>query len=203
MRQSNPCPRPNSNLHSNLHPRPRPSLPQPNRPLRNKQELARNCKPELPAVSTPIPACRICSPTTSTFAWPRISTGFRPIKRSSIVASWPTVPTISSNPIELLEPLIDQVTASGNTDHEKLLRQALAEDYLRLGDWAKAAEAYQALDMRLQAKLSPDEQDEIEMPLKMLPLAKDNPPMTAEPCDPFMLQVSRRSARPHRHSRLR
>ncbi len=92
--------------------------------------------------------------------------------------------------VDLLTPLIDQVAASGNTDHEKLLREALAEDYLRLGDWAKAAQAYQTLDTRLHAKLSPDEQDEIEMPLKMLPLAKDNPPTTVEPCDPFTLQVT-------------
>ena len=28
------------------------------------------------------------------------------------------------------------------------------------------------------------------MPLKMLPLAKDDPPMTVEPCEPFRLQVS-------------
>ncbi len=92
--------------------------------------------------------------------------------------------------VELLTPLIDPVAASGNTSHEKLLREALAEDYLRLGDWAKAAQAYQTLDTRLHAKLSPDEQDEIEMPLKMLPLAKDNPPTTVDPCDPFRLQVS-------------
>jgi hypothetical protein len=92
--------------------------------------------------------------------------------------------------VDLLAPLIDQVAASGNSAHEKLLREALAEDYLRLGDWAKAAQAYEALDARLHSNLSPDEQDEIEMPLKMLPLAKDNPPMTVEPCDPFKLQVS-------------
>ena len=92
--------------------------------------------------------------------------------------------------VDLLTPLIDQVAASGNSAHEKLLREALAEDYLRLGDWAKAAQAYQTLETRLHAKLSPDEQDEIEMPLKMLPLAKDNPPTTVEPCDPFTLQVS-------------
>jgi hypothetical protein len=92
--------------------------------------------------------------------------------------------------VDLLTPLIDQVAASGNTAHEKLLREALAEDYLRLGDWAKAAQAYQTLDTRLHMKLSSDEQDEIEMPLKMLPLAKDNPPTTVEPCDPFTLQVS-------------
>ena len=93
--------------------------------------------------------------------------------------------------IQLLEPLLDEVTASGNTGHEKLLRKALAEDYLRSGDWAKAAQAYQTLETRLQAKLSADEQDEIEMPLKLLPLAASNPPMTVEPCDPFEQQVSK------------
>jgi hypothetical protein len=93
--------------------------------------------------------------------------------------------------IQLLEPLIDKIAASGNTSQEKLLRKALAEDYLREGDWAKAATAYRTLDTRLQGKLTADEQDEIEMPLKMLPLAQANPPMTVEPCEPFVLQVSR------------
>lgn len=92
--------------------------------------------------------------------------------------------------VQLLEPLIDQVTASGDAAREKLLRMTLAEDYLRLGDWAKAGRAYQALDARLGAKLTSSEQDEIEMPLKMLPLAKDNPPITVDPCEPFRLQVS-------------
>ncbi len=92
--------------------------------------------------------------------------------------------------VRLLEPLVDQVTASGDTAREKLLRMTLAEDYLRLGDWAKAGRAYQALDARLGAKLTSGEQDEIEMPLKMLPLAKDNPPITVDPCEPFRLQVS-------------
>jgi hypothetical protein len=92
--------------------------------------------------------------------------------------------------VELLEPLVDKVTASGDTAHEKLLRTALAEDYLRMGDFSKAAIAYETLDTRLHAKLTPDEQDEIEMPLKMLPLAKDNPPATIDPCDPFTLQVT-------------
>ena len=91
--------------------------------------------------------------------------------------------------VQLLEPLVDQVTASGNTAQEKLLRKALAEDYLRLGEWAKAAQAYHALDDRLHAKLSSDEQDEIEMPLKLLPLAKDDPAITVDPCEPFRLQV--------------
>ncbi len=93
--------------------------------------------------------------------------------------------------IQLLEPLVDKVAASGDAAHEKLLRKALAEDYLRIGDLTKAAKAYQTLETRLQGKLSTDEQDEIEMPLKMLPLAQGNPPMTVDPCDPFELQVSR------------
>ena len=92
--------------------------------------------------------------------------------------------------ISILEPLLDAVAASGNFTHEKLLRQALSEDYLRQGNWAKAAASYQALDARLGARLTPDEQDEIEQPLKLLPLAKDNVPMTVEPCDPFTVQVS-------------
>src|SRR5208337_2933723 len=72
---------------------------------------------------------------------------------------------------------------------EKLVRKAVAEDYLRLGDWAKAAKAYQTLDSRLNAELTTDERDEIEMPLKLLPLDAANPPTTVEPCDPFQLQV--------------
>jgi len=93
--------------------------------------------------------------------------------------------------IELLSPLLDQVSASGDKTHEKLLRKALAEDYLRQGDWAKAAKAYAALETRLQGTLTSDEQDEIEMPVKMLPLAAANPPMTVEPCEPFALQVTK------------
>jgi hypothetical protein len=92
--------------------------------------------------------------------------------------------------IEILEPLIDQITASGDTAKEKLLRKTLAEDYLRLGDLGKAATAYAALESRLGAKLSEDEQDEIELPVKLLPLAKENPPMTVDPCDPFTTQVA-------------
>jgi Aspartyl protease len=92
--------------------------------------------------------------------------------------------------IELLEPLVNQVAASGDAAREWLIRKALAEDYLRQGDWAKAAMAYQTLDARLHAKLSPDELDEIEMPLKLLQLAKDNPPMNVEPCEPFPMRAS-------------
>jgi hypothetical protein len=91
---------------------------------------------------------------------------------------------------KLLEPLVDKVTASGDTVREKLVRMTLAEDYLRLGDWTKAAQAYQTLDDRLHANLSSSELDEIEMPLKMLPLVAANPPITVDPCEPFRLQVS-------------
>jgi hypothetical protein len=97
----------------------------------------------------------------------------------------------SRRSIELLEPLIDKVAASGDATHEKLLRKALAEDYLREGDMAKAASAYVALEARVGSRLSADEQDEIEMPLKMLPLAAPIPPMTVDPCAPFVMQVSR------------
>ena len=92
--------------------------------------------------------------------------------------------------IQLLAPLVKRVTASGNAAQEKLLREALAEDYLREGDWAEAAKAYAALESRLHAALSPEEQDEIEMPLKLLPLAANNPPTTVDPCDPFEVQAS-------------
>jgi hypothetical protein len=92
--------------------------------------------------------------------------------------------------IKLLEPLVDPVSKGGNIAHEKELRTALAEDYLRLGEWNKAATAYQSLESNLKDKLTADEQDAIEMPLKLLPLVKSNPPTTIEPCDPFKLQVS-------------
>jgi hypothetical protein len=93
--------------------------------------------------------------------------------------------------IQLLEPLIDQVAASGNTIREKILRKTLAEDYLRSGNLASAAKAYQSLEIRLKDHLSPDELDEIELPLKLLPLAASNPPMTVEPYDLFHLQVGK------------
>ncbi len=93
--------------------------------------------------------------------------------------------------IQLLEPLVDKVAAGGNTAQEKILRKALAEDYLRTGDMAKAARAYETLESRMQSHLSPEEQDEIELPLKLAPLAAANPPMTVEPYEPFLLQISR------------
>ncbi len=97
----------------------------------------------------------------------------------------------SKKSIELLEPLVEKVAAGGDLAHEKLLRKALAEDYLREGDLAKAAHAYQLFEERMGATLSGDERDEIEMPVKMLPLAAANPAMTVDPCDPFIMQVSK------------
>jgi Aspartyl protease len=93
--------------------------------------------------------------------------------------------------IKLLEPLVDKMVASGDPVHEKLARKALAEDYLRDGDLSKAAKEYQKLQGRLESALTPDEKEEIEMPLKLLPLASANPPMSVDPCDDFVLQVSR------------
>jgi hypothetical protein len=93
--------------------------------------------------------------------------------------------------IQLLAPLVDKVSASGNVEQQKLLRKALAEDYLRSGDMANAAKAYRALADRLQDHLTPQEQDEIELPLKLAPLAAANPPMTVEPYEPFLLQITR------------
>jgi hypothetical protein len=93
--------------------------------------------------------------------------------------------------IELLEPLVEKLAANGDSADEKLARKALAEDYLRDGDWAKAANAYATLETRLHDKLSDDEQAEIEMPLKMLPLAAANPAMSVDACDQFLMQVSK------------
>jgi hypothetical protein len=93
--------------------------------------------------------------------------------------------------IELLTPLIDKVTASGDKEQEKLLRKTLAEDYAREGDQLNAAKAYEVFSGRFWGKLSESEQDDIELPLRLLPLAVDNPVMTVEPCEPFTMQVSK------------
>lgn len=93
--------------------------------------------------------------------------------------------------IELLEPLVDSVSATGNVLREKVLRKTLAEDYLRQGDWAKAAAAYDALESRVGSKLTSDEQDELEMEVKMTPLVKDHPAMTADPCAPFVVSITK------------
>jgi len=70
--------------------------------------------------------------------------------------------------IQLLEPLVDQVAASGNVPQEKVLRKTLAEDYLAPAT-CQAAKAYQTLATRLHGHLSSDELDEMELPLKLLP----------------------------------
>lgn len=93
--------------------------------------------------------------------------------------------------LELLEPLIEPIEQSGRVIPEKLLRKTLGENYMRLGDLARAAAQYDALLTRIGDKLTTDELDEIELPAKLLPLAKNNPPMTVEPCDPFEMRVDR------------
>ena len=93
--------------------------------------------------------------------------------------------------VVLLEPLIDKVTAAGTPGQEKLLRKALAEDYLRLGEWSKAAQAYRTLETHVGSQLTAEEQETLELPVKLLPLAAANPPMTVDPYDPFGLPVNR------------
>jgi hypothetical protein len=93
--------------------------------------------------------------------------------------------------IELLAPLLEKVTAAANLAQEKLLRKALAEDYLRTGEMRASAKAYAAYASRMHGQLSPEELDEIELPLKLTPLAAANPPMTVEPYTPFLLQITR------------
>jgi predicted aspartyl protease len=93
--------------------------------------------------------------------------------------------------IDLLSPLVDKVAASGNVQEEKLVRKALAEDYLRVGDMARAAKAYQTFAERMQGHLTAEELDEIELPLKLAPLAAANPPMTVEPYQPFVQQITK------------
>jgi Aspartyl protease len=93
--------------------------------------------------------------------------------------------------IELLEPVVDQVSSGQNARRERVLRKSLAEDYLREGNWAKAAKAYETLESRLGSSMSADEQDEIEMAVKMTPLVRDHPAMTVDPCVPFIVSVSK------------
>jgi len=91
--------------------------------------------------------------------------------------------------IHLLEPLVAQMQSSA--PEEKLLRRTLAEDYLRAGDWKKAAQAFQDYETRLGPTLTQDEQDEIELPLKLLPLVDSYPAMTVEPGEAFTLPYNR------------
>ena len=102
--------------------------------------------------------------------------------------------------IRFLEPLVATLSASTTTstdpaqpkpEQEKLLRKTLAEDYLRAGDWNKAAAAYQAFNAKLGNTLTPDEKAEIELPLKLLPLVADHPAMTVQSGDAFALPYDR------------
>jgi Aspartyl protease len=93
--------------------------------------------------------------------------------------------------VRLLEPLLEKLKTAAPTPEEKLLRKTLAEDYLREGDLAKANQAYLEFEYRLGGSLSQEERDEIELPLKALPLVYQFPPMTIEAGDPFALPYDR------------
>jgi hypothetical protein len=93
--------------------------------------------------------------------------------------------------IKLLEPLVEKLKPADHPPEEKLLRKTLAEDYLRAGDWAKANQAYLELEYRLGGSMTQDEKDEIELPLKVLPLIYQFPPMTVEPGESFTLPYDR------------
>jgi hypothetical protein len=97
--------------------------------------------------------------------------------------------------IKLLAPLVQSefgsLPADADVAEQKLLRKSLAEDYMRAGDLAKAAQAYQAYAAKLGNALTPEEQSEIELPLKLLPLVEDHPPMTVDPGDAFALPFDR------------
>ena len=93
--------------------------------------------------------------------------------------------------INLLAPLVDSLPADADVAEQKLLRKSLAEDYLRVGELGKAAQAYQAYAAKLGNALTADEQAEIALPLKLLPLIADHPQMTVDPGDAFALPFDR------------
>ena len=93
--------------------------------------------------------------------------------------------------IRLLEPLVAKLKSGTSDPDEKLLRKTLAEDYLRAGDLAKANQAYLEFEYRFGGSLSADERAEIELPVRLLPLAFQFPPMTVEPGDAFSLPYDR------------
>ncbi len=72
---------------------------------------------------------------------------------------------------------------------EKLLRRTLALDYLHLNDFGAASAAFN--ELAASPSITPAELDEIELPLKMLPLATQNPPMTVEYGDAFSIPYDR------------
>jgi Aspartyl protease len=93
--------------------------------------------------------------------------------------------------IRLLEPLVAKLKSGTSDPDEKLLRKTLAEDYLRAGDLAKANQAYLEFEYRFGGSLSADERAEIELPVRLLPLAFQFPPMSVEPGEPFSLPYDR------------
>ncbi len=90
--------------------------------------------------------------------------------------------------------------ASGDAVHEKLLRKALAEDYLRDGDLSKAAKAISDAREPAARHAEPDEQDEIEMPLKLLATGGRQSAHDGRSLRPVHAPGEQESAGPHRHS---
>lgn len=93
--------------------------------------------------------------------------------------------------IDLLEPLLAKLKSAEHPPEEKLLRKTLAEDYLRAGDYKQANQAYLEFEYKFGGSLTPEERAEIELPVHLLPLVRDFPPMTVEPGDPFQLPYDR------------
>jgi hypothetical protein len=93
--------------------------------------------------------------------------------------------------IDLLEPLLAKIKSTDHPPEEKLLRKTLAEDYLRAGDYKQANQAYLEFEYKFGGGLTPDERTEIELPVHLLPLVRDFPPMTVEPGDAFQLPYDR------------
>jgi hypothetical protein len=93
--------------------------------------------------------------------------------------------------LELLEPLVEWADQNGKMIPIKLLHRTLGENYLRQGDMAKSAAQYQALMAKVGDKLTADEQDDLELVTKLVPLARNNPTMTVDPCGAFEMRVER------------
>ncbi|HTJ29046.1 MAG TPA: retropepsin-like aspartic protease, partial [Acidobacteriaceae bacterium] len=95
--------------------------------------------------------------------------------------------------VKLLQPLVAELDRKKDAPpaEEKLLRKALAEDYLRLGDFAAANQAYLEMEYRLASSMTQEERDDIELEVKLLPLAIHNPKMTVETGDAFVLPYDR------------
>lgn len=95
--------------------------------------------------------------------------------------------------IQLLEPLADQFEKNGNKEKAQELRKTLAQDYLRIENYAKAARAYQLLLARYENTLTADEKEEMQLPMALLPLLSSAPAQTVDAPDSFRIPTERDS----------